>query len=77
MWTAWFGRLKTLFVIAIYAKRHRSACDADGVAAYVAERLRNNLLLSGNTARTASPVAANDSLHVRSQSTARHSCGAH
>lgn len=77
MWTAWFRSLKTLLLIALYAKHHGSARDADGVAGYVAERLRNNLLLSGNAAGTAVPFAANDSFHVRSQSTARHSCGAH
>lgn len=77
MWTARIEGLKTLLTAAIGAKRRASGCDAARVVAYAQERLQNNFLLADTADGMPRPFADHDSFQVRSQGTARCSCGAH
>ncbi len=77
MWTARFERLKAQFVAAIHARKRGSERETARVIAYVEERLHNSFFLPVNAKGMQSPSADHDSLQVRSQGVARHSCRAH
>jgi len=77
MWTARFERLLIRFAAAIRARRRCSALEASRTIACVEERLQNNFLLPNIGERMSPTAADHDSLQIRSQGVARHSCGAH
>lgn len=75
MRSTWFGRMKALFVTALSTEG--SGREATRELAFVNERLGNNFLIPTNSNSMPLTLTDHDSLQVRSQGVARHSCGAH
>lgn len=71
MWSAWFQRVKTLFVVTVFAKA--SEFETSRKIAYVNERLHNNFLIPADANSMALPLTDHEPLQVRSQNFAGRS----